>query len=82
MYRHVATRDSVKCKMVNVIWDLTAVSSSLAINRDNLTDNCLAKVPYIRNLTRYAFRPSFAGAHYTKLAVQFLNDRNIKSVAK
>ena len=61
--------------------------SGFAINGDNYTDNCLAKklVPYIQNLppnTRYIFWPDLAGAHYSKKAVQFLKDQNIKFLPK
>ena len=42
-------------------------------------------MPYIRNLpenTRYIFWPDLASAHYSKKAVQFLKDQNIKFVSK
>ena len=43
-------------------------------------------VPYIRNLrenTRYIFWPAdLAGAHYSKIAVQFLKDQNIQFLPK
>ena len=40
-------------------------------------------VPYIRNLpesTQYIFWLDLAGAHYSKKAVQFLGNKNIKFV--
>ena len=55
----------------------------IAINRDTYTDNCLAKklVPYLSKLPKnieHIFWLDLASAHYSKKAVQFLKDQNIK----